>query len=610
MSVLGTVAKGFGAVAVVSTVLVAHDIYHQRRSKLHTLDSLVRQYIINKLIGLIGNRMRNRLESDTRNCRAVQEEILLARIKAASGLAYGQEFQFADVADRDDFCRKHPLMKYDDIKPYIERVAAGEDRILTPDRPIILGVTSGTSGKSSIIPMTKGQSLAFFTQGISVLYNAMYDAYPQTNNLQKILKFFYTPKSRVSSGGIPVGPNSSSPKSTKGLLPLYTTPLAGYDITTEPEALYVHLLFGLMDRNLGMIEANFASLVHTAFVELERKWPSLVQDIEHGHVSRSLQIDEDVRQRLDQLIKPDPERAAELRKEFEKGFDGIAKRIWPHLHIVAAVDSGPFQMYGKLLDERYTTDIPTYSALYAATEGLIGVNIWPKRSKRQYLLAPRSMFYEFIPVDKIFEDQPQTLFIDQVTKGSTYELVITNAGGLYRFRLGDVVKVVDFYNECPVVELKYRKGQYLNVRGEKTSEDILYKALTDTVDGWEGVSLVDYSCAESPLLEKQDASDNSFPHYIVFVELSNEKDAKAPVHLDEKQKLQLDENLRQQSFVYNSFREKGSIAPAVVHIVRRGSFKRLKRFSLKTRSVSVNQFKVPRVMRRPEAAQFLFNNVE
>ncbi|XP_071786364.1 GH3 domain-containing protein-like [Asterias amurensis] len=610
MAVLSTVAKGVGVVATMSTVMVAYDIYHQRKSTLHTANSLIRQYVINKLIAVIGSRMRKRLDDDSKKCRAVQDEILLARVKEASNLVYGKDFDFGDIVDRKDFRLKHPLTKYDHFKPYIERIAAGEDGILTKDRPIILGVTSGTSGKSSIIPMTKGQSLAFFTQGISVLYNAMNTAYPETNNLQKILKFFYTPKSRISAGGIPVGPNSSSPKSTQGLLPLYTTPLTGYEIMSEPEALYVHLLFGLMDRNLGMIEANFASLIHTAFVELERKWPSLVRDIEMGYICPSLDIDDGIRQSLNKMMKSDKARAEELRREFKKGFKGIAKRIWPHLNILAAVDSGPFEMYGKLLSEHYTEGVPTYSALYAATEGLIGVNMWPKSEKRRYMLAPRSMFFEFIPVDKIFEDQPDTLFIDQVKRDSVYELVITNAGGLYRFRFGDVVKVVDFYNQCPVIELMYRKGQYLNVRGEKTSEDILYKALTDTVNGFKGVSLVDYSCAESPLLDNQEKVDDLFPHYVVFLELTKDIDPKAPVQLTEEQKLQLDKNLREHSFIYNSFREKGSISCAKVHVVRRGCFKRLKRFSLKTRSVSVNQFKVPRVIRRPETAQFLFNNIE
>lgn len=44
----------------------------------------------------------------------------------------------------------------------------------------------------------------------------------------------------------------------------------------------------------------------------------------------------------------------------------------------------------------------------------------------------------------------------QVEKGEEYELVITNASGFYRYRFGDIVKVVDFYHQCPVIEFKHR----------------------------------------------------------------------------------------------------------------------------------------------------------
>lgn len=57
---------------------------------------------------------------------------------------------------------------------------------------------------------------------------------------------------------------------------------------TEPEALYVQLLFALSDRNLGMVEANFASLVYNAFKALEVHWPALVEDIEK--VSKAQEI--------------------------------------------------------------------------------------------------------------------------------------------------------------------------------------------------------------------------------------------------------------------------------------------------------------------------------
>lgn len=64
---------------------------------------------------------------------------------------------------------------------------------------------------------------------------------------------------------------------------------------TEPEALYIHLLFALKDRNLGILEANFAQLVYSGLLTLEAQWKSLVEDVELGRVNPILNIKEDVR---------------------------------------------------------------------------------------------------------------------------------------------------------------------------------------------------------------------------------------------------------------------------------------------------------------------------
>lgn len=64
---------------------------------------------------------------------------------------------------------------------------------------------------------------------------------------------------------------------------------------TEPEALYIHLLFALKDRNLGILEANFAQLVYSGLFALEAQWKLLVKDIELGRVNPDLQIGDEVR---------------------------------------------------------------------------------------------------------------------------------------------------------------------------------------------------------------------------------------------------------------------------------------------------------------------------
>ena len=123
-----------------------------------------------------------------------------------------------------------------------------------------------------------------------------------------------------------------------------------------------------------------------------------------------------------------------------------------------------------------------------------------------------------------------------------YELVATTLGGLYRYRIGDVVKVIRFHNSCPVIEFQYRQGQLLNMRSEKTTETMIYEALTTVLRSkGERFRLVDYTCAESILLDFIPNSRNMIskrnhsndgnrgnhtgfrgikPFYVIFLELS------------------------------------------------------------------------------------------
>ncbi|XP_056325721.1 GH3 domain-containing protein isoform X1 [Danio aesculapii] len=565
--------------------------------KNRSLLSLLTQCVAMKSVGWLGNRQRNRLEKDTQEIHRVQEETLLKRLRKHSDTVYGKLYEFSSIKDTETFKHRHPVTNYDHYEKFVDRVAKGEQKVLISENPLILAMTSGTSGSSRMLLSTKDTNTDFFLQGVTVCLDAMRRAFPATECLQKTLKLFYSPLIRQSEAGIPIGPNSSTPASSRYMLYLYTTPALVYQVLNERDALYLHLLFGLKDRNLGMLESNFCSTIFYAFRALEEHWRDLVMDVEVGMISSALNLKADVRCGLEKLMKPDPERAAELTAQFEEGFERIALRLWPQLHLVLAVDSGSNQIYGEMLRQHYCKDVPFYSPFYAATEGLIGVNLWPLQESRQYLLCPRSMFCEFIPEEDLESEQPKTLLMEQLKEGHSYELLVTNASGLFRYPIGDIVKVVGFHNQCPKVEFQYRRGQMLNVRGEKVSELLFLGALKRAVMQWPGARLIDYSCVESGILGN--ASGIAQPHYLVFVELKGLR------NLSEEQRYKLDQSLQEDSSIYKSYRIKGSIGPMRVQLVRNGSFEELKDHMVAFSSVSSSTFKMQRVIRRKEFADFL-----
>ena len=89
----------------------------------------------------------------------------------------------------------------------------------------------------------------------------------------------------------------------------------------------------------------------------------------------------------------------------------------------------------------------------------MGINL--KENSGQYILVPGAMFFEFIPIHENNLEEgdniSKVLFIDQLEIDESYEIVITNFSGLYRYRMGDVIKIIGYHNASPIIEFQYRK---------------------------------------------------------------------------------------------------------------------------------------------------------
>lgn len=105
------------------------------------------------------------------------------------------------------------------------------------------------------------------------------------------------------------------------------------------------------------------------FGGVQKHWEELADDVESGQISSRLHLDARLRLALEKRMKPDPVRGAELRTAITEGFEGIALRLWPHLHLIHSTDSGPHQIYGDGLRQHYCRGVPFYSPLYTASEG-------------------------------------------------------------------------------------------------------------------------------------------------------------------------------------------------------------------------------------------------
>lgn len=621
--ILKTVGKVVKRIVITSTLVgggltsvVLYNVSRSKWSTSHTWSSATRHYLTNKFMVGLGYLAFRNLVKQSRDIRSVQEKFLLNAVLTNKDTDYGKDNNFNDILNIADFQTIHPLTTYSHYASYVDRIKNGELTVITKDPPLQLAVTSGTSGQSSLLPTTNHIFTRFFLSGIALLFQRLNSAHPEWTTLQRSMKLFYQPRWRYTDSGLRIGPNSSNPDSAKRIYHLYSTPPPAYRILSEPEALYIHLLFALLDPNIGIIESNFAATVYTGLKSLETSWKDIVKDIETGVIRSSLDIPDDVREELQKALQANPGRAKELRDEFELGFDDIVKRVWPNINLVLCTTTGSMEMYHKALKSKYLRSVPTYSPIYGASEGLLGVNLYPDRDESLYCLIPDAQFFEFIPQANMDDKSPETLLLHQLKKDGVYEVVVTNGSGLYRYRMGDVIKVREFFNELPVIEFQYRQGQILNLHGEKISEQIMWKCLQDlestwqTSNGSEGAptsggkvdevaitKLRDYTVAESVLFD----SDSATPHYVLFIETNGPT-------LPENSSDELDNILEKNHPVYTSFRVKGSIGKPKIIQVTSGTFTRLKQHILESSLASSNQFKVARVVKKKELVDFLLEN--
>ncbi|GAA0725110.1 GH3 auxin-responsive promoter family protein [Clostridium malenominatum] len=528
-----------------------------------------------------GGVVQKRFNKDTKNSRKVSEGVLLKILRMSRKSEIGIKFNFGDIKSAEDFKKQVPLTEYKDYENYIERMADGEKNILTGANVEYFGHTSGTTGKQKLIPATK-TSRKVASKYMALLSNKIcYDNFKERWNYGKGLMITDILMTTYTKGGVPMcSATSGGMNGIRYILPyLYTSPIEVMKIKDKEAALYLHLLFALKESSLLYISGIFISNVLDLFRVLESKHEDLVRDIRRGRINSNLNIDESTRKNLNKLISPNANRADQLEGELKKGFKGVVRRIWPNLSYIATVTGANFSIYDDKVNY-YTDSLPIYSPAYAATEAMIGIN--PYVNKIRYVIIPDTAFYEFIPIRDGIEDIQHVLCLDELKVGEKYEVVITNYAGLYRYRIGDVIKVVDFYNNCPEVEFLYRKNQVLNMVSEKTNEEHLTSAIRSTVKKL-NLNLVDYTTMP----------DNSISpgRYVFYFEFKSTIPNSKVELLEET----LDSEIKNSNLAYDRARNNKKLARVKVVLLKPNTFNFVKEFQL-SKGISKNQIKIPRVL--------------
>lgn len=432
------------------------------------------------------------MHRNARNARKKNEALLFRILKMNRDTEYGRRYRFSEIKSLADYRRTVPIIEYEDYEAYIDRmIRKGEKNLITSFPVIAYAQSSGTVGGRKYVPLTQPQ-INVYTKHTVTRMMACADVYLRQNDGRKLKPgrglytnhaiYDYLPNGVLSSNVADVAARQL------GFLYPYilSNPYKRLFTQYEAEFRYVNTRFALQDRNTMFVFSVFLKMFTDLMIYLEKNWETIVNDIEKGSVSDIAKASPEVMEMLKEKIQPDPERAAELRREFEKGFDEtIIPRIWPNMSVICGIGTSTFEQFYRL-SKTMTGDVPYDFSIYGASEGLFAA-VDELNSPRQLMLV-KSCFYEFIPQD----DESRILCLDELETGKEYEIIITNMAGLYRYRCGDVIRVVGYLDECPYIQFAYRKGQLLNLAGEKTSEAHM-QALVDEIAGKAGCRILNWT---------------------------------------------------------------------------------------------------------------------
>lgn len=548
-----------------------------------------------------GRTALRKFDDSTIHASSNNKELLKKLLNDNKETEYGKKYNFASIRNISDYQQQVPLTTYDDYETYIDRMTEhGERNLLTAYPVVFYASTSGTSGSPKKIPVTDKGLSVFQNHSATIQFAVFSEFYKNTKwkdfhngAVFLLLSLSHEPlKDGVEFGSISSA--ALDEEKLKAMSYFITTPKEVLSHTQNTDLKYLHSRYALAEREISMMAGAYIPALVDIMNYIKENHKDLVSDIRNGTIGKGIRMPDELRKTLEEDLKPDPKRADELETIFSEGFnEKIMQKIWPKLQGISAIWAGNFSMYARKLQQFSGRSIPYYTNTYVSSEGVFGIARHP--FDQCYAMIPESCFYEFIPMDgkagSDEENNPQTLLIDEVEEGKEYELVITNQSGFYRYRMGDVIRVVGFYNESPLVVFKYRKKNIVSIAGEKFTEDHLLSAIRE-FERRTDISIIDYC-----MYPDREAEPG---RYVIIIE-PNEK---VPAEKLEECKKVLAEELTRASTSYAHYVHGGNMGEPEIIFLQSQTFQLQREMKMYKTGLTENQLKTVRVLTTKEQIGF------
>jgi hypothetical protein len=396
--------------------------------------------------------------SRIRDLEAVQRDVLRATVQRNADCEFGRTHGFSTVRSVRDFRDAVPPSTWDDYTGATERIARGEPGVLTAEHVRLLEPSSGSTSASKLVPYTASLKREY-QRGLAPWLHDMYRAYPRL--LRGTSYWSITPpgaalaelRARYAAGpgSVPIGFDEDSdylgPITKRLVRQVFAVP-SEVARTTDTERFLddtcVHLLAA---RDLALVSVWNPTLF---LIVLDR-----------------------MRDRADALVP----RLAERRDAVAGALrDEDWPALWPGLSVISCWADAAAAVPAAALASRFPGAVLQPKGLLA-TEGFVSLPLAPAGGA---VLSARSHFFEFFEAGDEGAPAPDdapTLMAHELEVGRRYGVMLTTGGGLYRYRLGDLVEVTGRFGVLPTLRFIGRLDHVSDLVGEKLSEAFVTEVL-------------------------------------------------------------------------------------------------------------------------------------
>ena len=507
-----------------------------------------------------------KLKSVSRNPRRTSEQTLRGILNYAKDTVYGREHHFADIlAAKDDkelyalYQQYVPAQEYEALRPYVERHKNGEANVLFPGKPIMYATTSGTTKEPKWVPITDVYLNSVYGKMTKVwLFNFIKNR-PKvfTGKIVSIVGKViegYAPDGTVF-GSVSGVTQRDCPKFVKKL---YASPADVFSITDYNARYYAIMRMGI-ERNITLIVTANPSTIVEMQNNVNEFYDQYVDDIEHGTLNKDLNISPEIRAAIQPYLKPNPERAAELRALKQKYGTVLPKHYWPNLQILNTWKCGNTKVYVDKFQHSFPEQMLHQEFGYFSSECRFGLVL---DDTNNTVLFPHFHYYEFIEEHDLENEHPHFLQLHELEQGKRYCPFVTTYAGLYRYNMNDLVEVGPNFENTPTVHMIQKVNGIVTMTGEKLHERQFIEAV---------------HAAEKELqmpvkffVGFADLSISAYHFYYEFEDLATTQQQA------EQFTQKVDQVLQQSNIEYKAKRESFRVKDPVTHRLQRESFEHFK----------------------------------